>query len=123
MMRERLIFRGLTRRCPRCGELHIFAGFFAMKDTCPRCGLDLVREEGYYVGAMTVNVVVAEILTILLLATVTIWTWPNIPVNPLVFTGVGFNILFPLLFYPVTKTLWLAIDLGWFNQISPEEMQ
>ena len=94
-----------------------------MKDACPRCGLDLVREQGYYTGAMTVNIVVAEILTVLLITVVTIWTWPTLPVNKLMLTAVGFNILFPALFYPLTKTLWLAIDLGWFNQLDPDEME
>lgn len=122
-MRERLLFRGLTRRCPRCGEWRIFRGYFALKETCPRCGLDLVREEGYYVGAMTVNIVVAEILTVLLIAIVTIWTWPDLPVYELIAAGVGLNILFPIVFYPLTKTLWLAIDLAYFNQIDPDEIQ
>lgn len=122
-MRERLLIRGLTRRCPRCGEWRIFNHFFALKDSCPNCGLDLVREEGYYVGAMTVNIIVAEILTVLLIAVVSIWTWPDIPVNPLVLSAVGFNILFVVLFYPLTKTIWIAIDLGWFNQLDPDEMQ
>lgn len=121
-MHGRLLIRGLTRRCPRCGEWRIFNRFFAIKDACPRCGLDLVREEGYYVGAMTVNILVAELLTVFLIAVVTIWTWPNLPVNTLIFVAVGVNILIPVLFYPLTKTLWLAIDLGWFNQIDPDEM-
>ena len=122
-MKERLLFRGLTRRCPRCGEWKIFSGYFALKDACPRCRLDLVREEGYYVGAMTVNIVVAELLTFALIAVVAIWTWPALPVNTLIIAAVGVNILFPVLFYPVTKTFWLAIDLGWFNQLDPDEMQ
>jgi len=121
-MKERLVLRGLTRRCPRCGEWKIFSGYFALKDACPRCGLDLVREEGYYVGAMTVNIVAAELLTVFLIAVVAIWTWPTLPVNPLIFTAVGVNLLFPVLFYPLTKTLWLAIDLGWFNRLDPDEM-
>lgn len=122
-MREQLLFRGLTRRCPRCGEWRIFSGYFALKDACPRCGLDLVREEGYYVGAMTVNIVVAETLTVLLIAIVTIWTWPEIPVNQLIVAAVGVNLLVPIISYPLTKTLWLAIDLGYLNRIDPDEMQ
>lgn len=122
-MEARLLFRGLTRRCPRCGEWGIFRGYFALKESCPRCDLDLVREEGYYVGAMTVNIVVAEILTILLIAIVTIWTWPEIPVNWLIVAAVGVNLLVPILFYPLTKTLWLAIDLAFFNRIDPDEVQ
>jgi len=122
-METRLLFRGLTRRCPRCGEWRIFRGYFALKESCPRCGLDLVREEGYYVGAMTVNIVVAEILTVLLIAIVTIWTWPDLPVYELIAAGVGLNILFPIVFYPLTKTLWLAIDLAFFNRIDPDEVR
>lgn len=122
-MQGRLLIRGLTRRCPRCGEWRIFDGYFALKDACPRCGLDLVREEGYYVGAMTVNIVTAELLTILIIAIVTIWTWPDLPVNTLIIAGIGVNILFPVLFYPLTKTLWLAIDLGFFNRIDPDDVR
>jgi uncharacterized protein (DUF983 family) len=122
-MRGTLLIRGLTRRCPRCGEWRIFSGYFALKDECPRCGLDLVREQGYYVGAMTVNIIAAELLAILIIVAVTIGTWPDLPVNALIIAGVGVNLLFPALFYPLTKTLWLGIDLGFLNQIDPDEMR
>src|SRR5690606_33364456 len=109
-MEGRLLVRGATRRCPRCGERDIFKGYFAMRDECPRCGLDLVREQGYYVGAMIVNIAAAELLAIVLIIIATIWTWPDIPVWEIVIIGVVVNLLFPIVFYPLTKTLWLAID-------------
>ncbi len=121
-MRGRLLVRGATRRCPRCGERRVFDGYFALKDACPNCGLDLVREEGYYVGAMTVNIIAAELLAIFIIAVVVIWTLPDIPVNSLIIAGVAVSILFPVLFYPVTKTLWLGIDLAYFNQIDPDDI-
>ena len=31
---------GLTGRCPRCGEGHLFAGFLTLAPRCERCGLD-----------------------------------------------------------------------------------
>ena len=34
---------GLSGRCPRCGEAHIFAGFLRLADRCEACGLDLAR--------------------------------------------------------------------------------
>ncbi|HLT18452.1 MAG TPA: DUF983 domain-containing protein [Thermomicrobiales bacterium] len=121
-MEGRLLVRGATRRCPRCGERDIFKGYFAMRDECPRCGLDLVREQGYYVGAMIVNIAAAELLAIVLIIIATIWTWPDIPVWEIVIIGVVVNLLFPIVFYPLTKTLWLAIDLAYFNKLDPEDV-
>lgn len=31
--------RGLLGRCPRCGQGPLFAGFLAIRDRCPTCGL------------------------------------------------------------------------------------
>ena len=121
-MRGKLLLRGATRRCPRCGEWSIFNGYFRMKDECPRCGLDLKREEGYYVGGMTVNIGMAELLAIFFIIVAVIWTWPDIPVWTIVGIGVGFNLLFPIVFYPITKTFWLAFDLAFLNQIDHEDV-
>ena len=32
--------RGLTRRCPNCGEGALFRGYLKVEPTCPRCGND-----------------------------------------------------------------------------------
>lgn len=34
------IMRGLTARCPRCGEGRLFHGFLTLAPACERCGLD-----------------------------------------------------------------------------------
>lgn len=122
-MEGTLLFRGLTRRCPRCGELHTFTGYFHMKDACPHCGLDFVREEGYYVGGMTLNIIFAEVLTVIGLVIMVIATWPDLPVTPLIVVGVTFNILFPIFFYPISKTLWLATDLAFLHKMDPSELR
>jgi len=31
------IKRGLLRKCPSCGEAHIFSGYLKVKDSCPNC--------------------------------------------------------------------------------------
>src|SRR5262245_45684795 len=53
-----VFFRGATRRCPRCGSGNLFKSWFRIRDRCPRCGLRLEREEGGFLGAMTINYVV-----------------------------------------------------------------
>ena len=42
----------LHLRCPRCREGRIFRGPWTMNDDCPACGLRLMRETGYFTGAM-----------------------------------------------------------------------
>src|SRR5690349_14654441 len=34
------IGRGLSGRCPRCGEGHLFQGFLTLRPACDHCGLD-----------------------------------------------------------------------------------
>ncbi len=35
------LLRGASRRCPRCGEGAMFAGYVRQAETCSRCGLDI----------------------------------------------------------------------------------
>lgn len=123
MHRLRILFRGLTRRCPRCGEWKIFERWFTMVDRCPRCNLRFEREEGYWVGAMTMNIGVTELLFAALLVIAVVLTWPDIPVWPLVAAGVAINGIFPVVFYPFSKTIWLAVDLAYLHPLSTEEIQ
>ncbi len=34
------VLRGLSGRCPRCGEGRLFDGFLAVRSECEHCGLD-----------------------------------------------------------------------------------
>lgn len=35
------MWRGFRRRCPNCGQGHLFDGYLKVTDTCPVCGEDL----------------------------------------------------------------------------------
>jgi uncharacterized protein (DUF983 family) len=37
--RLRTLWRGLTQRCPACGEGHLFRRYLKVNDVCLRCGL------------------------------------------------------------------------------------
>ncbi|MCC7169553.1 MAG: DUF983 domain-containing protein [Planctomycetes bacterium] len=106
-----MLVRGLLRRCPNCGELHIFRRWLTMVDRCPRCGLHFEREEGHWTGAIAINLVATELVFVALLLIVIIRTWPDIPSTQLLIAGALLNLTFPLIFYPFAKTLWVAIDL------------
>lgn len=36
-----LLWRGFTRKCPRCGEGKLFNGYLKLVDNCSHCGLEL----------------------------------------------------------------------------------
>jgi uncharacterized protein (DUF983 family) len=111
MHQLQLLTRGMTRRCPNCGERHIFRRWLLMVERCPRCGLHFEREEGYWTGAVAINTIATEVVFVILLVAVVVRTWPDVPMVRLLVAGVLLNALFPFLFYPISKTLWVAIDL------------
>jgi hypothetical protein len=82
-----------------------------MVDRCPRCGLFFEREEGYWTGAVAINTIITELIFAIVLVVVIVWTWPDIPTKPLLIVALLLNGIFPLFFYPFSKTIWVAIDL------------
>jgi uncharacterized protein (DUF983 family) len=107
-----LFWRALRLRCPNCGGGPIFRSWFGMRPYCPSCGLPLERgEEGYQVGSYMFNIVAAELIFVLLFLGVVVITWPSPPWRLLQYGGIALMILAPILFYPFSKTLFLAFDL------------
>ncbi len=107
-----LVARAAQRRCPECGAAGIFANWLTLKPRCLRCGYVFEREQGYFLGAYAVNLVVAELLTVGLLVGLMIWTalsW--IALEAIV---IPLAIGLPLLFFPYARTFWMAFDL-WFT--------
>jgi uncharacterized protein (DUF983 family) len=103
--------RGFGRRCPRCGQRKIFSGFFTLRAACPRCGFRFEREEGYWTGAMIVNIAACEIWFAILFVAVIAATLPHIAWVPLLGVALLTNGLLPVVFYPWSKTIWMALDL------------
>jgi len=106
-----LISRGMRRRCPNCGGGGIFDSWFKLKDRCPTCTYPFEREEGYWVSAIIVNTAVIEGLFLIVFIAVVIATAPEVEWIPLLVIGVVMNLLFPIFFYPLSKTVWMGIDL------------
>lgn len=83
-----------------------------MEPVCHRCGLKMDRGEAdAFIGGYTVNFVVAEVCAATLLLAVLVATWPAVPWQALMFGGVALMTALPVLFYPFSRMLWLAIDL------------
>ena len=110
--RGRMLLRGVAKRCPNCGAGRLFRSYFRMAERCPRCGYRFERQDGFALGAMAVNIVVAEGLFLVFLLVSLIATWPDPPVGMLVATGLALNIVVPIVIYPWAKTVWAGIDLA-----------
>lgn len=107
----RTLGRGLLARCPRCGSGGLFQRYFTMVDRCPRCGHEFERDEGYWVGAMIVNTAFAILMFLAIVVGGVLVTWPSVPWNVLLVASVIAMAVIPVALYPVSKTVWVALDL------------
>jgi uncharacterized protein (DUF983 family) len=106
----RAVVRGAARRCPRCGSRGLFERWFRIRKRCPRCGLRLEREEGGFLGAMTLNYVATALVWVLLLVAWLAIDLPDVHVAALTIASIGVAILVPLVFWPFSKSLWASVD-------------
>jgi len=117
----RALGRGLLKRCARCGSGGLFRRWFSMVERCPRCGLRFEREEGHWVGAMIVNFAVTMLAFVSVLAAGLLLTWPDVPWTGLTVVAVVIVVAVPIVLYPWSKTIWVAIDLLMHRSEHPVE--
>jgi len=116
-----MLLRGLTGRCAVCGTTRLTPRWIVVRAICRRCGFNVERKEGHFVGAVGMNTIVtagAILATVLGGAALTA---PDIPVVGLVLATVGVAVGVSMLFFPISKTLWSAIDLM-FVDLEPGEV-
>ncbi len=105
--RGQIIARGLTNRCPNCGAKKLFKDgtLFELNRACPDCGLPIERDEGFFLGSMSLNygVTLVFFLTpVMLLAYKKV-----IGLTPaMVLAGIG-AVVVPALFYRSSRSWWL----------------
>lgn len=100
--------RALRKRCPYCGGGSVFQGWFTLKDRCPSCQTLYAYEDGYFLGAYVINLVVTELLTVAVVIYLIAGT--DLEVLPMQLIGILLAVLLPLLFYPNALLIWVALD-------------
>jgi len=78
-----------------------------MYERCSYCNWLFEREEGYWTGAMGINLVVTELVVAL---GVVVPAALQAPLLPLLTIGVSATILLPIAFYRHSKSFWMALD-------------
>ena len=119
--RGTMFWRGFTKRCARCGSGHLFTGYLRMVPDCPRCGLHFEREQGYWAGALAINIMATGGLFAIVFVALLIATIPNVPVGPLLAVLVPIAVLGPIVYYPFSKTVWVAVDHAFLQRLDRNE--
>ena len=109
----RSLGRGILLRCARCGGRGVMKSWFTMHRRCPHCGLVLDRGESsdYWLGAYTINFIVAEFVAVLLIVAMILFMLPDISWTVVQWASIVAAVAMPILFFPFSRTLWLALDL------------
>src|SRR3954452_13990658 len=110
---SRMLWRGMTRRCPPGGAGKLFRRWFHMVERCPGCGYRFEREEGFQLGGYVINFGVTEGLVCLVVAGYILAASqnPDTSIWPVVIAGAIAAVVTPIVFYPFSRTIWAAIDL------------
>jgi uncharacterized protein (DUF983 family) len=114
-----LLRRGLTVRCPLCGGRGLFQRWFTMVDRCPRCGLRTERVEGHWLGSLGMNTIVSFAAVLLAVVVGVLLGYPD-ALTVAVVGVVATAVIVPIAFFPVSRTLWSAIDLA-MRPLEPDD--
>lgn len=69
------------------------------------------KTEGHELGAMVVNIIISLGSLIIAMVVVIVATYPGIDVLPTTIVFLVLSVVVPTVFYPISFTLWSAIDL------------
>jgi uncharacterized protein (DUF983 family) len=119
----RILGRAILRRCPNCGSGGIFRSYLHQSAACPSCGLRLDRgERDFFIGAYTINLIVAELMVFFGGILVLLRTWPDVPWTALMWGLAALMVAGPILLYPLSRQVWLAFDLI-FRPAEPSDFE
>jgi DNA-directed RNA polymerase subunit RPC12/RpoP len=105
--RVQIVARGLANRCPNCGGRTLFkpGALFDINPHCPQCGLKIERDEGFFLGSLSLNygvTLICFLLPVMLLA----WHGVIGSTTAFILAGVG-AIGIPALLYRSSRSWWL----------------
>ena len=108
-----MLVRGLFRRCPHCGNRRaFFEKWFVRRERCAGCGLRWERNyEGFMLGAMAISFITTGGSLLVTMAIGVIASYPQVALVHVLVSTVSVTLLVGIFGYPISYTLWQAIDL------------
>ena len=104
----KILLRALMLRCPDCGIAGIYESLLQVRHHCTNCGLLFQREQGYFTGALYVNIAVAEGSVLLAFLICLLVGVSNTDRMFAILIGIG--AMTPLLFFLHSRSFWLCFD-------------
>jgi hypothetical protein len=92
-----------------------------MVETCPRCGLKFEREAGYWAGALAINIILVGGIFTVVFITIFALTIPDIPIALTLGIVIPIAALGPIILYPFSKTIWVAVDRAFLQRMDVNE--
>ena len=102
-----ILLRGFKLRCPCCGHGHLFQTTFRLRIRCEACDERFEREPGQWFGAVYVNLLLTLVLPVVGF-TVT-QTFTSLSTSQQIWIWTPVAALVPLVFYRLSKGLWISI--------------
>jgi uncharacterized protein (DUF983 family) len=114
-----IVSRGLTNRCPNCGGKRLFKDgtLFELNSECPDCQLKFEKDEGFFLGAMSLNygvTLVGYLVPVLLL-----WYFGVVGGKLAVGLAIGGSLVVPMLLYRSSRSWQLMLYYSFFPQHLP----
>lgn len=94
-----------------CGSKGIWRSFGQTVDRCPGCNYRFQREEGYWVGALSIAIGISIVSFFVIFVGGLILTAPDVAWTGLLIVSLVAMGLGPLVLYPHSKTIWMWVDL------------
>jgi uncharacterized protein (DUF983 family) len=115
-----IISRGLANRCPNCGGQHLFkeGKLFELNAGCPDCDLKFEKDEGFFLGAMSLNYGVT--LVCYLVPVLLLWYGKVIGGRLAVGLAIGGSLVVPMLLYRSSRSWQLMLYYSFFPQHLPQ---
>ncbi|HET9224809.1 MAG TPA: DUF983 domain-containing protein [Roseiflexaceae bacterium] len=101
-----VLLAGLVLRCPRCRRGRMFESLFRMRRECPICGLQFERAVGEVTGGMAINFVVTGL--VITIGSLYFGLFSRAPLSTILLSFGAFAIIFPIVFYPISRGLWAS---------------
>jgi hypothetical protein len=92
-----------------------------MVERCPRCGHHFERTDGFWLGSIMINMAFTFVTFLVVFVGGMVATWPDPPWTLLLVLTLALNALFPALFHPVSRTLWVGIEMA-VRPLEPREI-
>jgi uncharacterized protein (DUF983 family) len=110
-------------RCPNCRRGKVLRGWYGMHERCAACSFRYERsDENYFQGAMFVNFMIGGFTFAASFLAVLLITWPDVHWDALTYGAPVVMLAFMVLLYPISKVVWLTVDVM-LRPVTREELQ